>query len=68
MSSNLLEDRWLNVREAAAYLGYKPQTLYNKVGAGEIAPDARLGRTLRFRKSSLDHWVEEQNAAAQGVA
>lgn len=57
-------ERLMTVEEAAAYLGYAVGTLYNKVQAGEI-PHKKLGRAVRFRRSELDTWVEEQTAAAR---
>lgn len=59
----------MTAREAAAYLGYKLQTLYNKVAAGEIKPSARISkRVLRFRKSDLDAWVAAQAEEAAAAA
>lgn len=55
----------MTTEEAAAYLGYAVQTVYNKVGeAGNPLPCVRLGRSLRFRRSELDQWVNDQNRAA----
>lgn len=63
MTSNALDDRLLTVKEAAAYLGYAEGTIYNKVGA-ETIPFVRLGRTVRFRRSELDRWIDEQTSEA----
>jgi excisionase family DNA binding protein len=67
MTSNASEDRLLTVREAGQYLGFAEGTLYNKASRDEI-PHVRLGRSLRFRKSELDRWIIEQDAAAADAA
>lgn len=56
------DDRWMSTRQAAAYLGYALQTIYNKVEDG--MPVHRIGRTLKFRKSELDEWVRDQSSEA----
>lgn len=64
MTSNGLEDRLLTPEEAASYLGYKVGTVYNKANRGEL-PYVKLGHTLRFRRSQLDAWINEQDTAAR---
>lgn len=64
MPSNEIEDRLLSYDEAAAYLGFAAGTLRNKVSAGGV-PHLKLGKAVRFRRSELDAWVREQNAAAK---
>lgn len=49
-------DRLFTVDEAAAYLRFARQTLYNMVNRDEI-PFLKAGRNLRFRKSDLDKWL-----------
>lgn len=61
-NKDTVPERYLTAQEAATYLGYAIGTLYNKCTDGEI-PHRRLGRSLRFRRSELDAWVEEQNEA-----
>jgi excisionase family DNA binding protein len=59
---NATGERWLTADEAATHLGYKATgTLYNKLAAGEKIPHRKLGRSLRFRASELDAWIEAQN-------
>lgn len=62
MTSNK-NDPLLTVDGAAEYLGYKPNTIRNKVSLGEI-PATKIGRTLRFRLSDLNRWIEERASAA----
>ena len=45
---------WLTSKEAAEYLRISGNNLRTKISRGEITVDGRLGRTLRFRRDSLD--------------
>ena len=50
----------MNIRQAAAYLGVSPDTLYKYV-AEESIPAFKLGNRWRFKKSKLDEWMEEES-------
>jgi len=52
----------MNVRQASAYLGISPDTLYKSLGEQKI-PAFRLGNRWRFKKSKLDQWMESQMEA-----
>ncbi|MGH2902156.1 MAG: helix-turn-helix domain-containing protein [Solirubrobacteraceae bacterium] len=43
----------LEVDEVAAYLGMRTDWVYREVRAGRL-PHIRLGRSVRFRRTSLD--------------
>ena len=49
----------LTIEEVAAYLRLTPQTIYKWAQEKRI-PAAKLGKEWRFRKSILDHWLDEQ--------
>ena len=53
VNNNALEDKWLNSRDAAEYLGISQQSLRVKVWRGELKP-RYLGSRYRFKKSYLD--------------
>ena len=57
-SRNEPERLW-TAEDVAAFLGLHPQTVYAKSRAGEI-PSHKIGRSLRFRPSEVQAWVEEQ--------
>lgn len=63
MAINAVEDRLLTVQEAADYLRFAVQTVYNKVNRGEI-PCVKIGRTLRFRRADLDSLLQPAAKAA----
>ncbi len=53
------EKQFMNVDEAANYLGVKKQTLYQWKFERKI-PFIKVGSLLKFRKSSLDEWLRER--------
>ena len=48
-------------KQAAALLGCSPWTLYEHCKARAI-PHIRVGRLLRFRRSTIDAWLAEREA------
>lgn len=61
MKNLSLNNRWLSVDEVAEYLGIKRFTVYKWVKRHRL-PAHRIGRLLKFRKSEIDEWVENQDA------
>lgn len=53
----------MNVEEVAAYLRVAPATIYRLAKRGEI-PGAKVGRSWRFQKDSIDRWLAEQEKTA----
>jgi len=54
----------LTERQAAEYLGYVPTTLNAARSRGILGgvpgpKFIRLGKTIRYRKASLDEWIEQ---------
>ena len=49
------------VEEVANYLRLKPETVRAMTRRGEL-PYIKLGRMLRFRKSSIDGWLQSVSA------
>jgi excisionase family DNA binding protein len=52
----------MNVRQAAAYLGVAPDTLYKYVSESAGFPAFKIGNRWRFKKSLLDGWIDAQIA------
>jgi excisionase family DNA binding protein len=59
-----MNNEWLSTRQAAAYLGITENNLRNKVSRGIISVDGRLGKSLRFKKTSLDNLLSNPNKGA----
>lgn len=49
----------LTLEEVAGYLRLTPQTIYKWAQEKRI-PAAKLGKEWRFRKSTIDRWLDDQ--------
>ena len=58
------DERLLNVREAARYLGDAVATLYGRTSKNEI-PFYKRGKKVYFKKSELLAWIEEGRVKSQ---
>ena len=58
-----MEDKFFSISEVAKYLNIPKSTLYKLSQKSQI-PSVKIGKQLRFRKSSLDKWLTEKE---QGV-
>ena len=54
-----MEDTFFTVQELALYLKIKPITIYKHASKGRL-PGFKIGASWRFKKSSIDRWIEEQ--------
>ena len=52
----------LTIEELSAYLKIPRSTLYKIVREGKI-PSQKVGRHWRFRKETIDRWLDETRAA-----
>ena len=55
----------MDIRQASLYLGVSPDTLYRYLSDGKI-PAFKLGNRWRFKKSTLDRWMERQSQLGEG--
>jgi excisionase family DNA binding protein len=53
----VIEDEMLTIGDVARYLKLKPQTIYRWVQDGKL-PGAKIGKAWRFRRSSIERWVD----------
>ncbi len=54
-----MEKTFFTVQELAKYLRMKPVTIYKHASHGKL-PGFKIGATWRFKKTSVDKWIEEQ--------
>ena len=59
-----MADEIMTVRQLAEYLKLNYQTVYKKVQKGEI-PASKIGKSWRFQKSIIDHWLSEEKAVTK---
>jgi excisionase family DNA binding protein len=55
--------RLLEVDDVANFLGMRTDWVYREVRAGRL-PHIRLGRAVRFRRESIEAWIQSQERAA----
>lgn len=53
-----MTEKLLTIQEAAKYLDIHPITLYKWVKKNKI-PAAKLGKNWRFRKATLEAWIDK---------
>ena len=56
----------MTVKQAAEYLQINDQVLYRYVREDKV-PVARMGTTIRFKKSVLDKWLETESWKSIGM-
>lgn len=56
-------DNYINIDEAADYLGIKPVTLRNWIKNKKDIPAHRVGKLWKFKRSELDAWISSGRSA-----
>lgn len=56
------EEDVFTVPELAHYLRMKPITIYKHVAGGKL-PGFKVGSQWRFKKATIDSWIEDQEKA-----
>ncbi len=54
-----MEDKFFTLNEVTKYLKIPKSTLYKLSEKGQI-PSVKIGKQLRFRKSSLNQWLSDK--------
>ena len=60
----MAENSLFTVHELAKYLRMKPVTIYKHATKGKI-PAFKVGSHWRFKKVTIDRWIEEQETATK---
>ena len=58
--SELREEKWINVDEAAEYFGVKSATIRDWIKKHPDFPATKIGKAWKFRYSELEAWVKKQ--------
>ena len=61
--SEILNDNYISIDEAAEYLGIKTVTLRNWIKKDVHLPAHKIGKLWKFKKSELDLWVNSGKSA-----
>jgi excisionase family DNA binding protein len=62
---SVAEDKVFTVQELASYLRMQPVTIYKHAMAGKL-PSFKVGANWRFKKTTIDRWISEQEAHDNG--
>ena len=54
----------LNVRDVAQALGMSERTVWRLSAIGDIPPPIRIGRNVRWRRVTIEAWIEKKEARA----
>lgn len=60
-----ISDKWININEAADYLGVKPVTLRGWLRKDKGVPAHKIGKQWKFKWSELDEWVQSGKSAIE---
>lgn len=58
-------DKWINLEEAADYLGVNKDTIRNWIRKGNCIPAHKIGKLWKFKISELDEWVKNGQSAME---
>lgn len=61
--AEMTNDKWINIEEAAEYLGVKPATIRDWIRKGKDIPAKKIGKQWKFKHSELDAWVNSGKSA-----
>jgi excisionase family DNA binding protein len=59
-----IQDNYINIEEAASYLGIKSVTLRGWIKKTDI-PARKIGKQWKFKKSELDEWINSGKSAIE---
>lgn len=61
--TDVANDKWINIDEAAEYLGVKPGTIRDWVRKEKGIPAHKVGKLWKFKRSELDAWIQSGKSA-----
>ena len=61
--TELKNDNYISIDEAAKYLGIKTVTLRNWIKRDASIPAHKIGKLWKFKRSELDEWVKSGKSA-----
>lgn len=63
--ADVANDKWINIDEAAEYLGVKPGTIRAWIRKDKGIPARKIGKQWKFKCSELDNWVASGKSAME---
>jgi excisionase family DNA binding protein len=62
-----MEERWLSVKEVAAYLGVGRSTIYKWIERNSL-PAHKAGRLWKFNRAEVDQWLRDDQATPRTIS
>jgi len=62
---DISEDKWINIDDAAEYLGVKVGTIRDWLRKKKDIPAHKIGKMWKFKRSELDAWVKSGKSAIE---
>ena len=56
-------DKWINLDDAADYLGIKTVTLRGWIKKDSSIPAHKVGKQWKFKRSEIDAWIKSDKSA-----
>ena len=63
--SEIINAKWINIDEAATYLGVKSVTVRDWIRKDKGIPAHKIGKQWKFKVSELDAWVKSGKSALE---
>lgn len=63
--TEIKNDRWVSIEDAAEYLGIRPITIRDWIKKGKGIPAHKIGKKWKFKYSELDIWVKSGQSAIE---
>lgn len=60
--SEVYQDNWINLEDAANYMGVTKDTVRNWIKKTDI-PAHKIGKLWKFKRSELDKWIKSGKSA-----
>lgn len=60
-----VEEKWINIDEAADYLSVKPATVRDWIRKGKDIPAHKIGKQWKFKYLELNAWVNSGKSAME---
>lgn len=63
--SEMVNEKWISIEEAAEHLGVKPVTVRDWIKKEKGIPAHKIGKMWKFKYSELDEWVKSGKSAIE---
>jgi excisionase family DNA binding protein len=65
MTTNVYDDKWIGIEEAADYIGVNKDTVRNWIKKESDIPAHKVGKLWKFKRSELDSWIKSGKSAME---